>query len=68
MNVNLTKREKDEMVVDYLDEQIAQGKRRSQAINAVMKKFNILHPQTVYNTENRVRKIQWEARHGKREA
>lgn len=65
MIVNLTKKEKDELVIDYLDEQIAQGKRRSQAINEVMKKFNILHPQTIYNTEARVRKAQWEARHGK---
>lgn len=68
MNVKLTKTQKDEIVIDYLDEQIAKGMKRQQAIDATCKKFGILHPQTVYNTEVRVRKKNWEARHGKRKA
>lgn len=68
MNVILSKKDKDEMVIDYLDGLIAAGKRRSEAIIATCKKFNIVHPQTVYNTEARIRKRQWEVRHGKREA
>lgn len=68
MEVLPTKEQKDEIVISYLDNLLAQGKRRSEAIMATCKKFGILHPQTVYNTEVRVRKRQWEAEHGKREA
>lgn len=68
MEVRPTKQQQDEIVIDFFDEQIAKGLKRRQAINATCKKFNILHPQTLYNTEARVRKREWEARHGKREA
>lgn len=68
MKLSLTKGEKDYLVVDFLDSQIARGKKRLEAVRATMKKFGILHPQTVYNTERRVRAKEWEVRHGKREA
>lgn len=55
MVLNLTKGEKDKLVVEYLDSQLAKGKRRNEAILATCKKFNILHPQTIYRTEQRVR-------------
>lgn len=68
MEIKITKQQQDEIVIDYLDQQIAKGLKRREAIETTCKKFSILHPQTVYNTEARVRKRQWEARHGKREA
>lgn len=55
MSLVLTKKEKDEMVINYLDEQLAKGLSRTEAICATQRKFNILHPQTVYNTEKRVK-------------
>lgn len=63
-----TKRERDRVVVDYLDSLLAQGYRRNDAIGKTCKKFGILQRMTVYNTELRVRKRDWEERHGKREA
>lgn len=60
----LSKEEKDEAVVSYLDGLLAQGKRRGEAIAATCQKFSILHPQTVYNTEVRVRRRLWDKEHG----
>lgn len=68
MEQTTTKKEKDEVVVDYLDSLLARGYRRLDAIRKTCKKFGILQPMTVYNTELRVRKREWEAKHGKREA
>lgn len=64
----LNKEEKDAKVIDYLDGLLARGYRRRDAITKTCQKFGILQPMTVYNTEIRVRKREWEARHGKREA
>lgn len=68
MDVRPTKFQQDAIVVDFFDGMIAKGYKRREAINATCKKFNILQPQTFYNTEARVRKREWEAKHGKREA
>lgn len=59
----MSKKQKDEQVIEYLDRQIAKGKTRSEAIAATCQRFSILHPQTIYNTEARVRKRIWEERH-----
>lgn len=64
----LTKDEKDGRIVDYLDELTAKGLGRRKAINEVCEKFCILHPQTVYNTERRVRAREWEEKHGEPKA
>lgn len=62
----MSKKQKDERIVEYLNLQIAKGKKRSEAIAATCQKFSILHPQTVYNTEARVRKRTQEgSRHDK---
>lgn len=59
-----TKQQKDDEVIDYFDYLITQGMRRREAIRETCKKFNIVQPMTLYNTELRVRKRQWEERHG----
>lgn len=63
-----SKQERDEAIIDYLDSLLAKGIRRQRAIRMTALKFNISRPMTVYNTELRVRKREWEVRHGKREA
>lgn len=61
-----SKEEKDKMVVHYLDEQLNKGCSRGEAVRLTQMKFNIVHPQTVYNTEKRVKAKELE--HDKREA
>ncbi len=68
MELMKSKKEKDKKIIDYLDGLLANGFRRREAIRKTCQEFGILQPMTVYNTEIRVRKREWEARHGKREA
>lgn len=68
LEAKLTKPMKDDIIIDFFDGRLATGMGRTDAILATCKEFKIKHPQTVYNTEKRVRVKKWEVRHGKREA
>lgn len=50
-----SKREKDEQVYACLNDLLKRGRRRSEAISEVQEMFSIVHPQTVYNIEKRVK-------------
>lgn len=53
--LNFTREKKDELVFDFLQKRLEAGRRRTDAISDTQRKFSILHPQTVYNIEKRVK-------------
>ena len=53
--LNFTREKKDELVCDFLQKRLEAGRRRTDAISDTQRKFSILHPQTVYNIEKRVK-------------
>lgn len=54
--MNLTRKEREEIIYSYLEKKLKEGLRRTYAIAEVQKKFKICHPQTVYNIEKRVKR------------
>ena len=58
---NLTKEKKDELVFDFLQKRLKAGRRRTDAISDTQRKFSILHPQTVYNIEKRIKQKKGQA-------
>ena len=53
--LNFTREKKDELLFDFLQKRLEAGRRRTDAISDTQRKFSILHPQTVYNIEKRVK-------------